>query len=279
MDESFNPSLPFIRTMGTQIFEPQWAERMHAPNSMEVLHVVDGVLTLVFENETFKAGPGQTLLVPRNVPHRDEFDIDAGLEIFFCSLEWENEEEFFRTVDNATLLKMPDHRQAEISTLFDQLRADLAGTAPADKIVAQARLLTILLIMRREAAARTPHDPFHPVAEPTYGQTRRKGILRGAKSYLERHYAELVSLDDVARELQVSPYYLSHVFSEESDFSLFSYLTSLRMEKAQALLREGRMNVSEVATAVGYESANYFSKVFKKHCGESPREFAAQNAL
>ena len=71
----------------------------------------------------------------------------------------------------------------------------------------------------------------------------------------------------MASALHVSGYHLSHVFSRESNFSLFAYLTAVRMEKAKALLAEGELTVSQVAHAVGYATPNYFSKVFRKQCG------------
>ena len=67
-----------------------------------------------------------------------------------------------------------------------------------------------------------------------------------------------MTLDGIARALNVSPFHLSHVFSEESFYPLFKYLSRLRMEKARALLAGGRLNVSEVARAVGYDDCNYF---------------------
>ncbi len=93
---------------------------------------------------------------------------------------------------------------------------------------------------------------------------------------MAEHYAECVSLDDIATTLNVSPYYLSHLFSAQSDFTLFAYLTDVRMNKAQALLVEARLNVAEVGQAVGYDNANAFSKAFKKYVGCSPRQYVAQ---
>jgi two-component system response regulator YesN len=76
----------------------------------------------------------------------------------------------------------------------------------------------------------------------------------------------------------VSPYHLSHVFSRESDFTLWGYLMQVRMTEAKKLLRTGRLNVSEVGRAVGYEDPNYFSKAFRKHVGQSPTGYAASKS-
>ena len=52
---------------------------------------------------------------------------------------------------------------------------------------------------------------------------------------------------------------------------------TLRLDRAKVLLRESDMNVAEIANEVGYRDANYFSKVFRKHTGWSPTEFAARH--
>ncbi|HRU05231.1 MAG TPA: helix-turn-helix domain-containing protein, partial [Candidatus Brocadiia bacterium] len=144
---------------------------------------------------------------------------------------------------------------------------------PMDELVARSRLHTILMILLREALRPAPSAE----AEASdYGARRRREIMTRARAYLEAHYRECVSLDDIADALSISPYYLSHVFSEESDFSLFEYLTSLRMAKAQDLLTQGGANISQVARAVGYESPNYFTKVFRKRFGAPPTRFAAR---
>jgi two-component system response regulator YesN len=97
--------------------------------------------------------------------------------------------------------------------------------------------------------------------------------MLAARQYLAEHYTHPITLEEIAAAVGVSAFHLSHVFSEESEFSLFAYLTALRLEKARELLQAGGHNVSEVAAAVGYESSNYFSKVFRKHFGRPPSEF------
>jgi AraC-like DNA-binding protein len=262
--------LPDIRGLGLMLFDPIWAERGHESGECEMLHIVSGRMVLELPGGRWPAGPGDTLLVPPRTRHRDAFDPAEGLEVFFCSFAWPAAPEYFRLVDNRVAAALPAHRKAELAVLFDQLRADLAGPTDSDRLLARSRVHTILLLLLREAcAARRPAEKL------SYGRARRQSLMRRAKEYLAAHYAGCVSLDEMAAALGVSSYHLSHVFSEESDFSLFAYLTALRMDKARALLRKDGLNVREVARAVGYENANYFAKVFRKHCGCAPREYAA----
>jgi two-component system response regulator YesN len=80
----------------------------------------------------------------------------------------------------------------------------------------------------------------------------------------------------VADAAQVSAAYLSRLFSEHLKTNFVDYLTELRMEKAEKLILEGKMNIKEVAFAVGYQDPNYFSKIFKKTTGMLPTVYAAE---
>ena len=85
-----------------------------------------------------------------------------------------------------------------------------------------------------------------------------------------------LSVGQVAAGLGLSEGHLSHLFKKETGLTVGSYLTRCRMQKAMALLKEGKLRVYEVAEAVGYKDITYFSGTFKKLTGMSPTEY--QNA-
>jgi two-component system response regulator YesN len=99
--------------------------------------------------------------------------------------------------------------------------------------------------------------------------------LAKAIEYIHQHYAGGIQLNDAACAAQVSPAYLSRLFSEHCKTSFIDYVTELRIENAERLLRESKMNVKEVAFAAGYQDPNYFSKIFRKLTGLSPTAYAA----
>jgi AraC-like DNA-binding protein len=200
--------------------------------------------------------------------HRDAFDPAEDLDILFCSFTWPPADAYFRCVDNDTLAQMPADRRAQLRATFDQLRAGPPGERPVDRALLQVRLLAILLFILRQEAGDTPAE--------TEDASRR--LMLRAKEYIHNHYGKCIGLDDIAGALHVSPYHLSHVFSRESDFTLWGYLMQVRMTEAKKLLRTGRLNVSEVGRAVGYEDPNYFSKAFRKHVGQSPTGYAASKS-
>lgn len=106
-----------------------------------------------------------------------------------------------------------------------------------------------------------------------------RSLLRQAVCYIDEHYTdEALSLNQVAREISISANYLSAVFSQEMGQTFTEYVTGKRMEKAKELLRTTAKRSGEVAFAVGYRDPHYFSFLFKKTQGCTPRDYRAGGA-
>lgn len=100
-----------------------------------------------------------------------------------------------------------------------------------------------------------------------------KGLLSQAKEYLDSHYWKPVSLEEVAGQVGLSSYYLSKLFKEQFQITFSEYLTAIRLEKAKTYLLNGNVSLKEITFNIGYKDPNYFSRVFKKGTGLSPREY------
>ena len=104
------------------------------------------------------------------------------------------------------------------------------------------------------------------------GQCR--GPLRQALAYIDSHFTDgALSLNQVARAVNISPNYLSAVFSQEMGETFTEYVTGRRMELARELLRTTDKRSGEAAAAVGYRDPHYFSFLFKKTQGCTPRDY------
>lgn len=101
----------------------------------------------------------------------------------------------------------------------------------------------------------------------------RSEVIGQAKRYINQHFREPVSLEDVAREVHLSPFYLSRLFKEKEGVNFVDYLTRLRLEEAKKLLAQTNDTVAAIAEQVGYAEANYFSRIFRRHFGMSPSEY------
>ncbi|MBO5460279.1 MAG: helix-turn-helix transcriptional regulator [Ruminococcus sp.] len=96
--------------------------------------------------------------------------------------------------------------------------------------------------------------------------------LEKAMEYIDEHYCEKITLDEVAAVAYMSSNYFSSYFRKMMQISFSSYVTRLRILKAREVLKEGNCNVTEVALQCGFNNISNFYRMYKKHVGKSPRE-------
>lgn len=106
-----------------------------------------------------------------------------------------------------------------------------------------------------------------------------KLILRKAIDYIQEHYNEQVTLNEVAENIYVSTFYISRMFKKELGKSFVDYLNDVRIEKSKELLKDVKYKTYEVAEIVGISDPHYFSKLFKKYSGMTPSEYRETLAL
>ncbi|HET7578076.1 MAG TPA: response regulator [Bacillales bacterium] len=104
---------------------------------------------------------------------------------------------------------------------------------------------------------------------------RTLGLLQEARHYIDEHYRESLTLEEVAEQIKLSPYYFSKLFKERNGATFIEYLTEVRIRRAKELLRMTRLSLKEICFEAGYRDPNYFSRVFKKNTGRSPSEYRA----
>ncbi|MEK3685879.1 response regulator transcription factor [Paenibacillus sp. FSL R10-2736] len=95
--------------------------------------------------------------------------------------------------------------------------------------------------------------------------------------YMEEHYAEPLSLTELARHFHFNPSYLSSLFTTYNQEGFKEHLNTIRTGKAAELLRAGEAPISEISSMVGYGDHSYFCKVFKKYTGLSPSGYRRQH--
>lgn len=98
-------------------------------------------------------------------------------------------------------------------------------------------------------------------------------IVQVTKDYLEAHYSEEITLENIAEQVNISPQYFSKLIKKNTGFNFIDWLSILRVKKAKELLSNSNYTVKEVCFMVGYKDPNYFSRIFKKRIGITPSEY------
>lgn len=98
-------------------------------------------------------------------------------------------------------------------------------------------------------------------------------MVKEAADYIAKHYSEDITLTEVAENIHLNPSYLSSLFKQVTGSSFKEYLNKVRVEEAKSLLEHTDYSILEIAVACGYSDQSYFTKVFKKTTGITPKQY------
>ncbi len=107
----------------------------------------------------------------------------------------------------------------------------------------------------------------------TEGFSERTRLVAKASAIISSRFSERIGLGDLAKELFVSPSYLSRVFGATTGMSLTEYINAVKIKEAERLLASTVRSVADIAEAVGYSSLTHFDRVFKAQNGMTPNAF------
>ena len=181
---------------------------------------------------------------------------------------------FSRFVDE---LEKKDHSLEQIifglTALFSALNSAFSsmGISSSDSINEFRALIPY--ISKRDEVVRLVEDLQQETLSRISPEEGGNLICDRARLYVIEHVCEKISLSDVAEASFVSPGYLSRIFKRYVGINLVDYINKMKIEKAQSMMKNGQRRINELALSIGFDNVYYFSKVFKKISGVSPRDY------
>jgi YesN/AraC family two-component response regulator len=166
-------------------------------------------------------------------------------------------------------------RAIELSALLS--RAAIEGGAATDtilkinnnflKILQQITDLDSLCYKLQEIVEAFTESMFN------YIPSKNSEIIKKAMHFISQNFANNITLEDVADEVHMNPSYISSIFKQSTGSSFKEYLNMVRIEESKRLLLNTDYSVIDIAIATGFEDQSYFSKVFKKYTGLTPKQY------
>ena len=161
-------------------------------------------------------------------------------------------------------LKLGMDELGRLAKLIAELETELRAKAPGSRFVATAHFMQIVAFLAR-AYSKLPVTTRRPVTQ-----------ISELLGYLERHFAEPLTIEDLMRVAHMSQTSLFRLFRQIMGRSPIDYLIRLRIQRAAQLLRREPLRIKEASEAVGFTDSNYFTRQFRKVMGVSPREYQQQ---
>ena len=221
-----------------------------------VVYVLNGILEVTYQEQIHQLTAGCFVLYPPHVPQKyQDFPTTRRAWIHFTG-------HTVPDILNEAHLSGGVYRAAQSPALeksFIQLVSEYNSAAP---IRTEKGILLSLLYQLGKTTAQLPENVHR---------------LEDCAAYLVKHCNEELSVNDLAAMCHLSQSRFMYLFRERFGMAPKEYQTNLRIGNAKTLLITTRLPISEVGAMSGYSDPLYFSRVFKKHTGQSPKQYRQQH--
>ena len=240
-----------------------WHSTPHTHNFSELFYVVGGVGQFNIEGNIFPVQPNDLIIVNPCIEHT-EISFNAN-PLEYIALGVEGLELSFNdsAEDRYCIVNFKNAKDSILPFLQGMLR-EIEEKTPGYEIICQDLMEILAIYIMRQTNYSAAMTPIHK-SSPRLCTTIRK--------YIDDHFKENITLDQLADLTHVSKYYMVHSFTQEYGISPINYLISRRIEEAKLLLKSDDYALSYISHVLGFSSPSYFSQTFKKNTGMSPNEF------
>lgn len=253
----------------------------HVHDEYEIYYLLEGERYYFIENQTYLVKEGSLVFINKGQIHKtgvaggksyhDRILIELKAEPFQTFLQTTcgiSLSQFFSS--NYGVLKLDLNGQHYVKSLLLGIADELHQKQPHYNTMAMMKLSSLLIFALRSNLKENTG------LTSDLAMTAKHKKVSEVASYIMSHSTEARSLDDLAKRFFISKCYLSRIFKEVTSFTVSEYININRIQKAQQLLIDTDLSITDIAAALGYESITYFEKVFSNFTETSPLKYRKQ---
>lgn len=239
-----------------------WHSVPHTHNHTELFFIVSGKGQFLIQDQVFPVDVNNLVIINPNVAHTEASLNAQPLEYIVLGIdgiELATEEN-----SNGQFCILDHFESVDISSCLRNIlrEMELKNTGYMDICQAYMEILIIRLMRNTDLAVQVQPQVIS-------GNSQCAAVRR----YIDLHFKETLTLEQLSEEAHMNKYYLSHAFKREYGISPINYMISRRIDESKYLLAETDLSMSQIAQLLGFSSLSYFSQVFRKIHGSSPMEF------
>ncbi len=245
----------------------QWEERAHNHPFCEILFVLSGAGKTVIDGKEYRISKGDIIIYNPNAVHEESTFESTGLELAFFGItnfKINNLPSDFLVDKNSSPILHTGDDETRFEFFFNSLVDEVYENKQYSDLMSKywARLILIGILR---------------LANISEAKFVTNAIFTQIYQYLNTNYTSIESMDQICEELNVSKYYISHVFKKYIGKPPMQYVTSKRITYAKKLLQETDYSATTIGEMCGYKDHALFFKAFKKMVGTTPISFRKEN--
>ena len=239
-----------------------WHSVPHTHNHMELFFIIGGKGQFLIEDQLHPVGVNNLVIINPNIVHTEVSLNAQPLEYIVLGIEGiqlagnDASEKQFNILDH--------YESVEISGCLRNILREMEQKNTGYEDVCQAFMEILIIRLMRSTALAVPAESQAVSANRQCAAVRR---------YIDLHFKEALTLEQLAEEGHMNKYYLSHAFKREYGVSPINYMIARRIEESKYLLAETDLSMSQISQLLGFSSLSYFSQVFRRTQAVSPKEY------
>ena len=239
-----------------------WHSVPHTHNHTELFYIISGKGRFLIGDETFAVGVNDLVIINPQVPHTEASFNAEPLEYIVLGID--GVELATGENSNGQYCILDYIESVDISSCLRNILREIEMKHAGYEDICQAYTEILIIRLMRNTALSVPTEPH------IASGNRQCAVI---KRYIDLHFKEPLTLDQLSEEAHMNKFYLSHAFKQEYGISPINYLISRRIDESKYLLAETDLSMSQIAQLLGFSSLSYFSQVFRKTHGSSPMEY------
>lgn len=243
-----------------------WHSVPHTHNHLEIFYIVGGKGQVLIQDQLYPVNANNLVIINPNVTHTEVSLNAQPLEYIVLGIEGielaigKNSNGRFNILDHV--------ESVEIAGCLRNILREMEQKNTGYEDVCQAYMEILIIRLMRNTALSVPAEP------QTVSGNRQCAAV---KRYIDLHFKEALTLDQLAEDAHMNKYYLAHAFKREYGTSPINYMINRRIEESKYLLVETDLSMSQIAQLLGFSSLSYFSQVFRRTQTITPMEYRQSN--
>ncbi|MCR5753255.1 MAG: AraC family transcriptional regulator [Acetatifactor sp.] len=264
---------------------PRYVMPLHWHKEWEIIHILEGSFTVQTDNTEYISKKGYVLLIGDGmlhggIPTRCIYECFLfDMHDLFCNLNFATKHlhamdchqicpDIYYPMKQCTELNQPIYSLSEVCA---PLRKELVFDGPFELIVFSYISLFLTTILQQ-------HHYTIPKAQMLTNPHKIQKI-KSIIEYMEGHYADALSLHDLAAVANMNPRYFCRFFKSITHHTPIDYLNRYRVEKSALLLQNTDLSITDICMKCGFNDSSNFTKVFRKYKDSTPKQYRKWNAI
>ena len=256
----------------------EFSRKIHTHNFHEVMIVVGGVALHHMDDLHDSISMGDVFVIPPRHPHGYEVEENQGVQVLNVLFDLDEMGINFRDLERIPgfhalfsvkktkkfepHLKLNAKDLAYVNAVVEGVEEAQESLVAGSDFCCETKLRELILFFSRR---------YSNVV--TQGGNKNMLKLGDVINHMEKSYSEDLRFEDLAEAAHLAPTTLRRLFQESFGCSPMAYLQQLRVKKSMLMLADPTRSIGDIAFAVGFNDSGYFTRIFKKETGETPREF------